>query len=110
MASPSQDLMLQITAEGYERAGLPPLNSLKDPWFIFGENHHSVLAKIESIGYGPNEGVKIYSTMRRYRGIQVDHLRFISRENGSRWAAVPTQLQLLEKPLVSPKEGWLVFV
>jgi hypothetical protein len=44
--------------------------------FYFGDGEHAVFGTITSIGYSDQEGVILYVSPRRYRGMDIHRLRY----------------------------------
>ena len=77
--------MRELLCEKLREINFPPdpVQIIGRP-FIFGDEEHVVAGTIHSIGYGPNEGIKLYVSTPRFRGIDI---RYLFVEN-KRWTVI----------------------
>ena len=76
--------LLDLILQSLRDAGLSPdPRQVERRTFAFGEGDHYVVGSVISIGYGPEEGVLLFVTSPRFRGMDI---RYIGHKNGA-WTA-----------------------
>ena len=81
-------------------AGLPDFPYINKHFFVFGDmgpHGHKVMGSVTSVGYGPNEGLILYVSAPRYKGMWIKRLE----RRDDNWVAVSTTGE--------EKSGFLVF-
>lgn len=91
------------------------LEFVKSPWgpseiigkpFVFGDEAHFVIGTITSVGYGPREGVVLYVSAPRYRGMDI--WRFSRKHN--EWVAWGKPEEHADKSNMQARTGTFVLL
>lgn len=84
---PDTEELLDIVRRTLAEAGLPEdPRQVEGQTFVFGDEQgkHYVFGSITSVGYGPNEGVLLYVSAPRFRGMDIYRL---GRNHDDAWIA-----------------------
>jgi len=64
--------------------GLPDWDEVQGAKFMFYDSDHAVIGQVTSIGFSPDEGIRLYVSVRRFCGINVRRLEL----QGGTWLAM----------------------